>query len=113
TTYKVSPGGKLTTLHNFMKNSDDGYYPEGGLIQASDGNFYGTTSLGGTHGGTTRMTAQGLRYGPREELGTLNGGTIFRMSPAGEVTIVHRLDERPWNSKDQHEGAHPKDALVE
>jgi len=113
TIFKVTPEGKLTTLHNFVKDSDDGCCPEGGLIQGSDGNFYGTTSSGGTNGGRARMTAQGLRYGSAEQQGTKNGGTIFRMTPAGEVTILHRLNERAWNEKDEHEGAHPKEALVE
>jgi uncharacterized repeat protein (TIGR03803 family) len=114
TIFKVTPGGALTTLHNLVKGSDDGWYPEGGLIQASDGSFYGTTSSGGTHGERIlRMTPQGPRYAPEEEFGTRNGGTIFRMTPAGEVTTVHRLSERVWNATDEREGSHPNATLVE
>lgn len=37
------------------------------LVQASDGNFYGTTSLSGGHG----------------------GGTIFRIAPSGTLTTLY------------------------
>jgi uncharacterized protein (TIGR03437 family) len=48
--------GTLTTLHSFALT--DGERPIGGLIQANDGSFYGTTSLGGaSFGGTVfRLT---------------------------------------------------------
>ena len=49
TVYKITTAGALTTLYNFCSLSGcaDGFYPYAGLIQASDGNFYGTTSQGG------------------------------------------------------------------
>jgi len=37
----------LTTLHSFDRA--DGADPTGALVQGADGNFYGTTQLGGTH----------------------------------------------------------------
>jgi uncharacterized repeat protein (TIGR03803 family) len=46
TVFKITPGGELTTLHNF--DGTDGAVVYGGLAQATDGNFYGTTTLGGT-----------------------------------------------------------------
>jgi uncharacterized repeat protein (TIGR03803 family) len=42
----MSPGGTLTTLHSF--DFTDGSGPEAPLLQATNGNFYGTTSYGGT-----------------------------------------------------------------
>lgn len=51
TVFKISPGGMLTTLYDFCSggapNCTDGANPDGGLVQGTDGNFYGTTSTGG------------------------------------------------------------------
>jgi uncharacterized repeat protein (TIGR03803 family) len=46
--FKINTTGQLTTLHSF--SSADGDCPSGELIQASDGNLYGTTQWGGSHG---------------------------------------------------------------
>jgi uncharacterized repeat protein (TIGR03803 family) len=67
TAYEITPGGAFTVLHNFTGAVDDGAYPYPTLIQASDGNFYGTTFSGG---------------GAFE-------GTVFRMTPGGTVTVIH------------------------
>jgi uncharacterized repeat protein (TIGR03803 family) len=49
--FRITPGGKLMTLYSFCSESDcrDGAYPYAGLVQAINGNFYGTTSGGGTN----------------------------------------------------------------
>lgn len=65
TIFKITPSGTLTTLYNF--NGSDGSLPYGALIQAFDGNFYGTTYLGGAN----------------------NDGTIFKMTPAGTLTTLY------------------------
>jgi uncharacterized repeat protein (TIGR03803 family) len=51
TIFAITLAGKLTTLHSFclQKNCTDGADPVGGLLQASDGNFYGTTAEGGAY----------------------------------------------------------------
>ena len=41
TVFKITPSGISTTLHNF--DSTDGSYPDAGLIQATNGKFYGAT----------------------------------------------------------------------
>jgi len=48
----------------------DGSGPTGSLVQASDGNFYGTAVFGGAHN-------------------TNDGGTVFRISPAGQFALLH------------------------
>jgi uncharacterized repeat protein (TIGR03803 family) len=50
--FKITPGGKLTTLHNFCASGfpcTDGTLPEAALIQATDEKFYGTTAGGGAY----------------------------------------------------------------
>ena len=52
TVFKISASGALTTLHSFcsQKGCTDGDYPYAPLVQATDGNFYGTTSARGAKG---------------------------------------------------------------
>jgi len=45
--FQLTPSGVYTVLHQF--NFDDGAYPEGALVQASDGSFYGITPSGGNY----------------------------------------------------------------
>jgi uncharacterized repeat protein (TIGR03803 family) len=69
TVFKITPAGKLTTLYSFCAetNCTDGTNPYAGLVQATNGNFYGTTALGGANG-----------Y-----------GTVFKITPAGELTTLY------------------------
>ena len=63
TVFKITPTGVLTTLHSFT--GGDGAYPQGGLVQGTDGFLYGATlNLGG---GTCALEC----------------GTIFKISPTG------------------------------
>jgi uncharacterized repeat protein (TIGR03803 family) len=50
TLFQVTPQGATTVVYAFGANSGDGVGPMATLIQASDGNFYGTTHGGGAHG---------------------------------------------------------------
>ena len=49
--FKITAEGRLTTLHRFCRQAGciDGGGPYAGLVQGTDGNLYGTTSIGGTH----------------------------------------------------------------
>ena len=49
TVFKITPSGTLTTLYSFCSQAScaDGKQPYAGLVQATDGNFYGTTGFGG------------------------------------------------------------------
>jgi len=60
TVFKMSPTGTLTTLVSF--NGANGNSPQAPLIQASDGNFYGTTTYDGPNGGGTvfQVTTNGV-----------------------------------------------------
>jgi uncharacterized repeat protein (TIGR03803 family) len=50
TVFTITPSGTLTTLYNFCShnNCTDGGEPYAGLIQDTNGNFYGTTAYGGS-----------------------------------------------------------------
>jgi uncharacterized repeat protein (TIGR03803 family) len=77
TIFKITSAGKFTTLYTFcsQSNCSDGNYPYPGLIGAADGNFYGTTAYGGTN------------------CPSLGGcGTVFRITPAGELRTIHSFD---------------------
>jgi uncharacterized repeat protein (TIGR03803 family) len=69
--YKITPSGELTTLYSFctQSNCSDGENPFGGLVQGSDGNFYGTT--------------ENVEDGY---------GTVFSVTPSGKLTILHEFD---------------------
>ena len=49
TVFKITPGGTLTTLYSFCAQSGctDGASPVAGLVQATNGDFYGTTYMAG------------------------------------------------------------------
>jgi uncharacterized repeat protein (TIGR03803 family) len=63
TVFRIVPGGALTTVYRFCARSGctDGANPYSGLIQASDGNLYGTTSFGGAsgYGSVFKITSSG------------------------------------------------------
>lgn len=63
TIFEITPTGSLTTLYDFcaLTNCADGGNPTGGLVQATNGSFYGTTPSGGTSGdGVVYSLATGL-----------------------------------------------------
>jgi uncharacterized repeat protein (TIGR03803 family) len=72
TVFRITPTGSLTTLHSFCPQPGciDGWSPQAGLVQGTDGNFYGTTALGG-------------------DSYAASGGTIFKMTPAGDLATVY------------------------
>lgn len=52
--FELTPSGGsyiFTELHDFSLGSDDGGFPDGGVIRDAAGNLYGTAVDGGTHGG--------------------------------------------------------------
>ncbi len=67
TVFKINMSGAETVLHSFGGGTTDGSAPMGSLIQATDGNFYGMTFSGGTN----------------------NLGTVFKITPAGVLTVLH------------------------
>lgn len=140
TVYRFA-GGKTTVLHSFpvqpVEYYPDGAFPYAALVQASDGNFYGTTSAGGSlssaaQAGTIfRITKTGVftklwdfngnnigvngdiaygamiqasdgnLYGTTLEGGAANAGTVFQMTLGGTLTQLLDFDM-------QTDGAYPR-----
>jgi uncharacterized repeat protein (TIGR03803 family) len=123
TVFKISPGGTLTTLHSF--DGADGFLINAGLVQGTDGNFYGATLLGGgpNYDGTIfKITANGSFttiysfcdlitcangiepqgalvqgtdgnfYGTTSIGGANDYGTVFKITPNGVLTTLHSFD---------------------
>jgi uncharacterized repeat protein (TIGR03803 family) len=70
TVFELTPAGKLTTLYSFCTKAHcaDGVLPANGLMQASNGKFYGTTEDGGN---------------------TSNAGTVFEITTTGKFATIH------------------------
>lgn len=87
----MTPAGTLTALQSFA--GANGFQPLAGLIQATDGNFYGTTELGGA---TSTQAPDGA-------------GTVFKITPAGKLSTLYSFCGQP-NCAD---GMFPGAALVQ
>ena len=83
TVYKVDTAGNETVLHAFTGANIDGETPYGALARDGAGNLYGTTQIGGT----------------------ANGGTIFKVDPAGNESVLFSFTQ-------QAQGADPQSSLV-
>src|SRR6185436_7324388 len=82
TIFKMTSVGDVTVLHVFA-GGPEGISPSGGLVQGADGDIYGTTYYGGA----------------------FDFGAVFKMTPAGIVTMLHAF--RPG------EGTHPNGGLIQ
>jgi uncharacterized repeat protein (TIGR03803 family) len=82
--FKVTPAGVETVLYSFTGGADGGE-PWGRLLRDSQGNFYGTTYLGG-----------GLQ---------LSFGVVFELSASGVETVLHSFTGGS-------DGGHPNGDLI-
>lgn len=87
--FKVTPSGQFSVLHNFCSKAAcvDGQNSYAGLIQASDGNLYGTTLAGGTQG----------------------HGTVFKITKGGALTTLYSFCSQSGCA----DGEFPQTALVQ
>ena len=139
TVFKITPGGTLTTLYSFCSQTGctDGSYPYSGLIQATDGSFYGTTEYNGAsgHGTVFKITAAGKLttlhsfngtdganpdvrvmqgsdgnfYGTTRVGGANNAGTVFEITPGGTLTTLYSFCSQSGCT----DGSLPQGALLE
>lgn len=91
TAFKISPSGQETTLYNFcaQQNCSDGIYPRAGVVQGTDGNFYGTASGFGPYGQTY--------------------GALFQLTPAGGYTVLHTF----CSTSGCVDGDYPEQGLIQ
>ncbi len=94
TVFRVTPAGVITVLYSFGSNAADGQTPSGGLVQSIDGNFYGLTWTGGN-------------TPPGSATPNCNCGTIFRITPAGEETVLYSF------GTNANDGKQPSGALLQ
>jgi uncharacterized repeat protein (TIGR03803 family) len=126
TIFKITPSGALTTLHSF--EGTDGDMPLAALVQATNGNVYGTTAFGGSStacgdgcGVVFKITSNGTfttllsfdatdgaypdgalvqatdgnLYEAVQEGGTSFFGTIVKIELSGKVTTLYIFDDGP------------------
>lgn len=74
--FQMAVDGTVNIVHTFTGGAD-GATPYAALIQATDGNFYGTTLYGGGTG-----------------CGGTGCGTIFRVTPDGIETVLYAFADR-------------------
>lgn len=98
TVFKITPEGNLTTLYGFCppagEGCPNGAEPYASLVQAKNGNFYGTTAAAGA--GANCVSTDGC-------------GTVFEITPAGEFTTLYNFCSQPSCT----DGSYPYSSLVE
>ena len=108
--FKMDTSGNVTTMYSFPNTNSgttSGAYPWAGLIQGSDGDFYGTTYLGGNVSCT--LNSYGVpAYGPFDyNPGAGYGcGTVFKMDSSGNVTVLYSFSG-------QSDGNFPQAPLIQ
>jgi uncharacterized repeat protein (TIGR03803 family) len=134
--FSLNSAGTMNVLYNFCSQTNciDGATPWGGLVQTSDGIFYGTTTYGGanncgtvfsttTTGTLTTLVSfdcsdstggypySGLLLGSDGNLygstsySAVNGGSVFRLTLSGELTVLHHFCQFSDNCVDGIGGA--------
>lgn len=120
TVFKLSPAGRFTTLHDFDFAKGEGVQPTAGVVEGTDGNFYGTTyygcggagsvfkitpkgdfttlacggNVGGEpYGGALIQATDGNFYGTFLVSGLYGWGSVFQITPSGVMTAIHSFNE--------------------
>jgi uncharacterized repeat protein (TIGR03803 family) len=76
TVFRMSQRGATKVIYSFGASPSDGVTPNGSLLQARDGNLYGTT----VNGGANSCGSTGERN---------NCGTVFKVTLGGVATVLH------------------------
>ena len=138
TIFRLSPDGTFTNLYIFTGGASDGGFIYANLMQGTDGNFYGAAFNGGAHqgGDIFRFTPDGTVtnlysftglldgawpysaliqgsdgnfYGTTYKYGGASVGTIFQMTPNGNLTPLISFS----GTSGPFLGANPQGSLVQ
>lgn len=74
--FQMTPDGTLTSLHH-LNGTSDGDYVTAGVVEATDGNFYGAAEEGGINDNYNCGTGC---------------GTLFRASATGSFSVLYSFD---------------------
>src|SRR5580658_2605815 len=103
---KITPAGVLSVLYSFpydisTSTAPDGWFPQAGLVQGKDGNFYGVATEGGTGGEACADTT-----------GLSGCGTVFKLTPSGTLTVLHSFCGGSGCGSLTTDGAEPTGRMV-
>jgi uncharacterized repeat protein (TIGR03803 family) len=103
---KITPAGALSVLYSFpydtsTSTAPNGWFPQAGLVQGKDGNFYGVATEGGT-GGVACADTTGLS----------GCGTVFKLTKTGTLTVLHSFCGGSGCGSLTTDGAGPTGRLV-
>lgn len=117
TVFKLAPDGTQTLLYDFADPSVGGF-PQAGLYRDAQGNLFGTSFGDNKNGSVFEVPADGsgakalydfsagnrAGYGPESQLaadargnlygttrygGANDGGTLFKLTPGGKLSVLH------------------------
>jgi uncharacterized repeat protein (TIGR03803 family) len=138
TVFRITPAGAETVLYSFdAAGSADGAGPVAPVLQGRDGNFYGTTQVGGAKGDGTafQLTPGGIEtvlysfgagsdgigpvaglaqgsdgnfYGTTQAGGKNGDGAVFKLTAAGVETLLYS-----FAGADSKDGSFPDAALLQ
>jgi uncharacterized repeat protein (TIGR03803 family) len=90
TVFELDAAGNETVLYSFL-GSPDGAYPQSQLVRDSAGNFYGTTTEGGSS----------------------NNGSVFKLAAAGAETVIYSFGgSSSGTSGGSSDGSYPTAGVV-
>ena len=85
--FRITASGALTTLYSFLGGTNGGFV-NAPLVQGVDGNFYGTTTYGGTFGAGTVFKLSAYLVPPASQLAKITVSQASRTNVAVTITSV-------------------------
>jgi uncharacterized repeat protein (TIGR03803 family) len=140
TIFKITTGGTLSTVYNFVGQEGSPPWPYAPLAQAATGDLYGMTEANGTNssgsvfkvttggGGFKTLDSLSMNANPTSGLvqatdgnfyGTTNmdganeAGTIFKVTPSGKLTVIYNFCSQSTEQQSCTDGGLPNAGLIQ